>query len=57
MAQNSDRKIQAFKLELSKKPLAHCLSVSVYSDYWIQVKLGMPKWVKRGKSNERELKN
>ena len=56
-AQNSDHKIQAFKLKLSKNSLAHSLSVSAYSDYWIKVKLEMPKWVKQCKSNERELKN
>ena len=57
VSQNSDCKIQAFKLKLSKNSLAHCLNVSAYSGYWIKVKLGMPKSVKQGKSNERELKN
>ena len=40
-----------------KNFLPHCLSVATYSDYWIKVKLGMTKWVKQGKSNERVLKN
>ena len=56
-AQNADLKIQAFKLKLSKNSLAHCLSVSAYSDYWIKVKFGMTKWVKQGNSNKSELKN
>ena len=55
VAQNSEE--THFKLKLSKKSLAHCLSVSGYSEFWIKVKLGMPKWVKQGKRNERELKN
>ena len=57
VAQNSDHKIQTFKLKLSNNSLAHCLSVLAYSDYWIKVKLGMLKLVKQGKSNQRELKN
>ena len=57
MVQNTDHKIQAFKLKLLKNYLAHCLSVSTYSDYWIKVKIRMPKWVKQGTSNDRELKN
>ena len=45
-AQKAGIKIQAFKLKLSINSLAHGLSVSSYSDYWIKVKLGMPIWVK-----------
>ena len=41
MGQNLDRKTQALKLKLSKNSLAHCLSVSAYSDHWIKVKLGI----------------
>ena len=57
MAQNSDCKIQAFKLKLSKNSLAHSLSVSTYSNHWNEFKLEMQKWVKQGKSKESELKN
>ena len=41
VAQNSEE--THFKLKLSKKSLAHCLSVSGYSGFWIKIKLGMPK--------------
>ena len=57
MVQNTDHKIQAFKLKLLKNYLPHCLSVSTYSDYGIKVKIRMSKWVIQGTSNDIELKN